>query len=72
MYSNYTNYNNYPYYQYSKNHDRIAGGFLGPFLLGGITGAVVAPAYYGGYNRPYYNNYYYPYPSSYYYYGGYY
>lgn len=70
MYSNYRNYNNYPYYNYSKD-DRIVGGFLGPFLLGGLTGAVVAPAFYGGYNRPYYNNYY-PYPNNYYYYGGYY
>ncbi len=44
-------------------------GFLGPFLLGGITGGLVAPFFYGGnyggnyggYNPPYYtNNYYYP------------
>lgn len=40
-------------------------GFLGPFLLGGITGGLVAPFFYGnnggGYNQPYYtNNYYYP------------
>ncbi len=48
-------------------------GFLGPFLLGGITGGLVAPFFYGGgygggygYNQPYYtNNYYYP-PYSYY------
>ena len=41
----------------------IGGGFLGPFLLGGITGGLVSPLFYGGYNRPYYNNnYYYPYP----------
>ena len=45
------------------------GGFLGPFLLGGVTGGLVAPLFYGGYNRP---NYYYPYPPNYYYYGGYY
>ncbi len=48
-------------------------GFLGPFLLGGITGGLVAPFFYGnnGYNQPYYsNNYYYPpYPP---YYGPYY
>lgn len=34
-------------------------GFLGPFILGGITGGLVAPLFYN--NRPYYNNYY-PYP----------
>lgn len=41
----------------------IGGGFLGPFLLGGLTGGLVAPFFYGGgYNRPnyYYPNYYYP------------
>lgn len=39
----------------------VAGGFLGPFLLGGLTGGLVAPFFY---NRPpyYYNQptYYYP------------
>ena len=69
MYQNYSSYSKYPI-QYTS--DSFAGGFLAPFLLGGITGAVVAPAFYGG-GRPYYsNNYYYPYPNSYYYYGGYY
>lgn len=56
-----------------NNGDRfIGGGFLGPFILGGITGGLLAPALYP--NRPYYNNnYYYPYPyPNYYYYGGYY
>ncbi len=58
------NYGNYGY----ANNDRV--GFLGPFLLGGITGGLVAPFFYGGggygYNQPYYtNNYYYP-PYSYY------
>ncbi len=38
----------------------IGGGFAFPFLLGGVTGAAIAPAFFGGYNRPYYNNYYYP------------
>ncbi len=28
----------------------IAGGFLGPFILGGITGGLLAPAFYP---RPY-------------------
>lgn len=57
----------------TTNDDRLlGGGFLGPFILGGITGGLLAPAFYP--NRPYYNNYYYnPYPySNYYYYGGYY
>ena len=40
-------------------------GFFGPFILGGITGALVTPLFYNN-NRP---NYYYPYP---YYYGPYY
>lgn len=75
----YTSYSNIPgqYMQQGKpmpnNQDRIVGGgFLGPFLLGGITGGLVAPFFYGpGYGRPYYYNnnyYYYPYP----YYGPYY
>lgn len=31
---------------YYSNNDRI-GGFLGPFILGGITGGLVAPFFYG-------------------------
>ena len=70
MYNSYQipkNFNNYPYKMSnvnSNNNDRlVGGGFLGPFLLGGVTGGLVAPLFYGGYNRPYYyNNYYYPYP----------
>lgn len=66
----------YPNYNYRYNpimnnrNDRFAGGFLGPFLLGGLTGGLVAPLFYN--NRPnyYYPPYYYPYQS--YYYGGYY
>ena len=53
------------YTQNPQQSDRV-GGFLFPFLLGGITGGLVAP-----YVNPrpyYYNNYYYPYP----YYGPYY
>jgi len=54
------NYSNMP-----NNGNRfVGGGFLGPFVLGGITGGLLAPAFYP---RPYYNNYY-PYP----YYGPYY
>lgn len=37
------------------NNNRFGGGFLGPFLLGGITGGLVAPLFY---QRPY--PYYYP------------
>lgn len=52
-------YNNYP------NDERV--GFLGPFILGGITGGLVAPYFYGSYGGRYYNNYYYPYYPNYYY-----
>ena len=47
-------YNNYSMYQ--GNDDRlIGGGYLGPFILGGITGGLI--------NRPnYYYPPYYPYP----------
>lgn len=44
----------------NNNGDRIFGGFLGPFVLGGITGGLIAPYFY---NRPYYQPYpYYPMP----------
>lgn len=52
-----------PNFIQSKSDDRFVGGFAFPFLLGGVTGAAIAPAFFGGYNnRPpyYYNNYYYP------------
>jgi hypothetical protein len=40
----------------NSNDERF--GFLGPFILGGITGGLLAPAFTP---RPYYyNNYYYP------------
>lgn len=51
---------NMPFNYSNNNDDRLVGGFAFPFLLGGVTGAALAPAFYGGYNRPYYNNYYYP------------
>ena len=54
-------------YNYNRN---VGGNFLGPFILGGITGSLVSPLFYNnGYGRPYYNNYYYyyPYPYPYYY-----
>lgn len=41
---------------YRRNDNR---GFLGPFILGGITGGLVAPLFYNNNNRPVY---YYPYP----------
>lgn len=48
------------------NDERLAGGFVFPFLLGGVTGAALAPAFWGpgyGYNRPvYYPPRPYPYP----------
>lgn len=53
------------YNQYKRgNDDRILGGFLGPFVLGGITGGLIAPYFY----RPNYYPYQpYPiYPVSYY------
>ena len=43
----------------SSDSRLIGGGFFGPFLLGGITGGLVSPFFYG--RRPYYNNYYPPY-----------
>ena len=48
------------YNNYHLPHDeRIAGGFIAPFLLGGITGAVLTPYFV---NRPYYQPYPYQYP----------
>ena len=48
-------------YNYRYNNDRLAGGFIFPFLLGGVTGAALAPNFWGG------GRYYYPYPQPYYY-----
>ena len=48
-------YNNYNYgrnfYRRPVGNRIIGGGFLGPFILGGITGGLLAPAFYP---RPYY------------------
>ena len=44
----------YNYPNRYMNQDNRFGGFLGPFILGGITGGVVAPYFWGG-GRP--NNY---------------
>lgn len=42
---------NRPGFRPGFNNNRfIGGGFLGPFLLGGITGGLVAPLFY---QRPY-------------------
>ncbi len=48
----------------SNQDDRfIGGGFAFPFLLGGVTGAALAPAFWRPpYNRPYYGPYYGPGP----------
>ncbi len=55
--NNYYNRNYYNRYNRYNNDERF--GFLGPFLLGGLAGGLVAPYFYGP--RPtYYNNYYYP------------
>lgn len=73
MNQKYVNFNQIPFNNAHSNDRFIGGGFLGPFILGGLTGGLVAPFFYG--NRPNYNYYYpypYPYPTTYYYGGGYY
>ena len=53
-------YRNIPKQYRQPNNDRfIGGGFIAPFLLGGITGGLLAPAFYP---RPYYQPMYAPYP----------
>lgn len=47
------------YYQTSSiNDERLVGGFAFPFLLGGVTGAALAPNFW----RPNYGRPIYPYP----------
>ncbi len=57
-------------YQNNQNDKRIAGGVVFPFLLGGVTGAALAPAFWNngyGYNKqPMYYAPYPPYPTPYY------
>lgn len=59
--------NMYQNYRRGSNDERLAGGFVFPFLLGGVTGAAIAPAFWGNNynNRPVYYYtpmpYYYPY-----------
>ena len=61
MYPNYYNnyFNNYKNNQNYPNNERFIGGFAFPFLLGGVTGAALAPNFWRPpYNRPPYP----PYP----------
>ena len=61
-------YINRPYPGRRPNNNDERFGFLGPFLLGGITGGLVAPLFYQRPPYPYNtNNYYYQYPPYYYY-----
>ncbi len=51
----------------NSNDERLAGGFVFPFLLGGVTGAAIAPSFWNNNNnRPpvyyYQPGPYYPYP----------
>ena len=50
-------YNHYPYSSNYNNDERLVGGFAFPFLLGGVTGAALAPNFWRpnyGYRPPYY------------------
>ena len=68
MYEEY--YETYPVYSNKLNNNSVSNnygyvddrGFLVPFVLGGITGGLLAPAFYRPY--PYYNQY--PYYGPYY------
>ena len=55
--TNYEYYVPYGYTNVNQNDERLAGGFVFPFLLGGVTGAALAPNFWRP-NRPVY----YPYP----------
>ncbi len=55
--TSYYNQSGYPSNYTNSNDERLAGGFVFPFLLGGVTGAAIAPAFWRpnyGYNRPVY------------------
>ncbi|MFA7688792.1 MAG: hypothetical protein WCX96_01720 [Bacilli bacterium] len=61
MYRNYYNYgypSNFGYRNYNDNR-LIGGGFIAPFLLGGLAGAALAPSFYRPYPQ-YYSPPYYP------------
>lgn len=59
--SNYPSYSSMSNYSSSMNYDRpsssddriIGGGFAFPFLLGGVTGAALAPSFWGPGRPPY-------------------
>lgn len=55
---------------YSNNNRLFGGGFVVPFVLGGITGSLLNSQrpnyYYPPYPTFYNNNYFYPYPYPYY------
>lgn len=55
-YNNYDLYSAYTPYNTQAKDERLAGGFIFPFLLGGVTGAAIAPSFWNN-NRPVY---YYP------------
>ena len=65
-YENYPSNNNQYQTSYPNNYVYDDRGFLVPFVLGGITGGLLAPAFYRPYPY-YYNNY--PYYNQYPYYG---
>lgn len=75
-YTNMTGYNkpynvkNYSSTISNSNDERLVGGFVFPFLLGGVTGAAIAPAFWnnnqGYYPPPAYVPYYGPGPYPYY------
>ena len=46
-----------PFNRFGFGGNRFGGGFIAPFLLGGITGGLLAPAFYGP--RPFYGPVYY-------------
>lgn len=50
MYNRQINYKYIPNNSYNSNNRFIGEGFLGPFILGGITGGLLAPNFYP---RPY-------------------
>lgn len=61
---------NYMKYYYPYDNSRIAGGFVFPFLLGGVTGAALAPAFWNNNNQNNMPMYYFvpaPMPQNYYY-----
>lgn len=61
-YSSSENPSNMTTYSYNQNDgDRLIGGFGVPFVLGGITGGLLAPSFYRPYYRPFYRPFFRPY-----------